>query len=546
MKSFFFIVLVMYTSGSWASADYAPSKQLVIRNVTLIDTGGAKKDVLASLLIINYKLAIVTTDTLPLNDQMQIIDAKNGFLIGQLTLGEHVTFMVFDEDPRKKSYVMLDTKTYAQLSVFNSVVIANKYAEQKVADIPEQERKVKRGWLAYSPPPLSLATNYLDTRKWNRWESKYIDGLFLAAVLMDRQHWINQDLNSEFQVGELNDYNQGEIRAYRLGAIGTLNFEKPWVYTLFGANNAFSKGFDDDRDEDFTWLDYRLDIPLPANTTLSIGKQKEPISMERIMSMVYLPMQERTSVSDGFLPSRNVGFTYSGMLLQQNMTWAAGLFNNGVDNGESVSDSANQLIGRVTGVAYESKDKNSLWHLGAGYRLSDAKKGFQYFTEPEFNSSPRFVDTGLHAAAKIETLQLESSYRSGPLWLHGEYMVSQVDADVLNNPAFGGYHLTASWVLSGESRRYNRRNGTFGPVPIAQSVYNGGWGAWETAIRWSDIDLTDEGIDGGEMDILSLALNWWLSPIFNVNVNARHIWLDQGGVNGESNGINARLLLILE
>ncbi|MCO4810891.1 MAG: hypothetical protein KC572_04770 [Gammaproteobacteria bacterium] len=43
------------------------------------------------------------------------------------------------------------------------------------------------------------------------------------------------------------------------------------------------------------------------NANLSVGNQKEPISMERLMSMAHLPMRERSSVSDAFLPSRNFG-----------------------------------------------------------------------------------------------------------------------------------------------------------------------------------------------------------------------------------------------
>ena len=48
------------------------------------------------------------------------------------------------------------------------------------------------------------------------------------------------------------------------------------------------------------------------------------------------------------------------------------------------------------------------------------------------------------------------------------------------------------------------------------------------------------------MDIFSLGINWWLSPIFNVNLNYRHINLDKEGIAGKSDGINARVMLVLE
>jgi hypothetical protein len=53
-------------------------------------------------------------------------------------------------------------------------------------------------------------------------------------------------------------------------------------------------------------------------------------------------------------------------------------------------------------------------------------------------------------------------------------------------------------------------------------------------------------VDGGEMEIMSLGLNWWLSPIFSVSVNYRWISLDLGGLEGDSRGFNSRIMLMLE
>ena len=66
------------------------------------------------------------------------------------------------------------------------------------------------------------------------------------------------------------------------------------------------------------------------------------------------------------------------------------------------------------------------------------------------------------------------------------------------------------------------------------------------SFRWSDLDLTDGLIDGGEMDILSLGVNWWLTPVFNFNMNYRYITLDRFGVKGSSSGIMTRILLLME
>jgi phosphate-selective porin len=51
---------------------------------------------------------------------------------------------------------------------------------------------------------------------------------------------------------------------------------------------------------------------------------------------------------------------------------------------------------------------------------------------------------------------------------------------------------------------------------------------------------------GGELDIFSLGVNWWLTPVFNVNMNYRYTTLDRFGIEGDYNGVMSRVLLLLE
>ena len=74
----------------------------------------------------------------------------------------------------------------------------------------------------------------------------------------------------------------------------------------------------------------------------------------------------------------------------------------------------------------------------------------------------------------------------------------------------------------------------------------GGAGAWELSARWSDIDLSDGAISGGEMQILSLGVNWWPAYWGSLSVNYRNIRLDRFGITGRSDGLMIRLLLMLE
>ena len=117
--------------------------------------------------------------------------------------------------------------------------------------------------------------------------------------MLDRQFWLSQDATARSRSVSSSDFEGGKIRGLRVGVVGTLNFKRRWRYTVFVTTNTFDKGFDvEDRRTNSQLFDYRLDIPLPADLTLSVGKQKEPISMERLMGLTFLPMQERSAAID--------------------------------------------------------------------------------------------------------------------------------------------------------------------------------------------------------------------------------------------------------
>ncbi|UCH66313.1 MAG: hypothetical protein JSW63_04070, partial [Ignavibacterium sp.] len=115
------------------------------------------------------------------------------------------------------------------------------------------------------------------------------------------------------------------------------------------------------------------------------------------------------------------------------------------------------------------------------------------------------------------------------------------------DPVFNGYYVVASYIFSGEMRRYNKRSGIFfNRINIANEVTSGGWGLWEAYCRWSSIDLTDKNIDGGEMTTFSLGLNWWPVAAIQANVNYRYSTLDRFGQTGSNHGLVARISFILE
>ena len=538
--SFLFLLLIPLS----AEAQTIGPERVLIRNATLLDPNGAVEDKTVNILISKNKLELVTEDKISRDEAQMVVNANKGFILGKLELGESPSFLVFSEDPRENFSVMKDTYTYSVLVVEEGVVVKNRLLGLDTND-PEDEPK-KTGWLAYTPPPFMVPLNYQDASKWNQFDTEYITGTFISLMVMDRMNWLSQDQGSEDQWDDLSFFDGGEIRAFRLGFIGTLNFENPWVYTFFVATQAFDKGYEVRDKDNLHFYDYRLDIPFLKNSVVSIGKQKEPISMNRLSAGILLPNQERAAISDAVLPARNVGIVWSGRSPEKRTSWAFGAFNNWLEESKDYEESASQYVTRLTWNPLVTEDKSNLLHIGLGYRYSDAREGFQYFTEPEFQKAPSFVDTGFHLADKTQTYNLELAWRRGPALLTSEYTRTDVSNPVLGNPSFDGYFVEASWILTGEMREYNDKSGVFNGVPVARSVYQNGKGAWEAYARYSDINLTDGAIEGGEMQIATLGLNWWLTPFFSLNAGYKYIWSQRDGETAESSGLMARMILVLE
>jgi phosphate-selective porin len=53
--------------------------------------------------------------------------------------------------------------------------------------------------------------------------------------------------------------------------------------------------------------------------------------------------------------------------------------------------------------------------------------------------------------------------------------------------------------------------GYFDTIKPRTSVGDGGWGAWEVALRMSELDLSDDDIDGGRERDATLGVNWYMN-----------------------------------
>ena len=518
------------------------SQDILIRNVNILDRDGLSENVIVSILIKDGKLKLVTKDKISLDDVDIAFDAKGGTLLGKLNIGEQIGFMIVDKNPQEDVDVLLDTKTYTVFAAYQGEIILNKLIK---IDAETGEKDAYSSWLFYDPPPIALPLSYQNSRKWNSFKTKPVNIILVGALIIENTRWIAQDEANKEQVGDISMYEGGSIRGLRVGVGGTINFKKPWTYTFSAITNAYERGFETGNINELIFGDYRLSIPI-GKVSMTIGKQKEPISMQRIIGMVFLPdQQERSTPADGLMPSRNTGIAFNGTFVNSRMAWAAGAFNRWFDAGQSFSETSSQFIGRVTGLPFLSDDESNLFHIGIGGRYTNAKEGIRYKALTEIFRGPRSLDTELINANNAFTYMAEIGWRKGPFLLQSEIYRSRVDVTAGGALNFGGYYITASYVITGEMRPYIKRSGVFSKLKPSKNVNSGGLGAWEVFTRWSSLNLDDKDIVGGKMNTFSIGLAWWANANVQTSLNYRYSTLERFGTKGSNQGIVTRLVLIL-
>ena len=175
--------------------------------------------------------------------------------------------------------------------------------------------------------------------------------------------------------------------------------------------------------------------------------------------------------------------------------------------------------------------------------------------------------TGALSAKHVSQWGVETAGNWGSLYAQAGYYGFNVDrADVAykvyssstvsgtqivhpSNNSFDGWYVQASWILTGESKGYSTATGSFTPPkPNDPFTLDGpGWGAWELAARYSDLDLNDntENADnvitawtgastktypyyntvrGGDQKIATLGINWYPNSVVRFALDYQ--WID--------------------
>ncbi len=395
----------------------------------------------------------------------------------------------------------IDTATYNLLK--ESALADEKVTVKQASELKEAVNKIKKDDVT-----VSTSDGHL------KFETD--DGAFklqLGGRIMVDGAWYDSDQQS---IG-----NGTEIRRARVFTKGTV-----WNDWHFKASYEFSGDAGRIRD---AYIEYSgLGQYLPVPLTVKVGNFFEPFGLELHTSSKYLTFMER-ALPNVFVPGRNLVFSLSSH--GENWTTSMGLFGSGIDNENDDGDESHAFATRTTfAPLYE---KNRSVHLGGAFEYRKLKgDDVRIRVSPESRiSTVRLVDVNIPEAKDSRTWSAEVATVIGPFSAQAEYIDVSYDSRFLSDIDFSGWYTYASWFLTGESRVYKPSQGTFSRVKPNGIVGKGGYGAWELAVRYSEIDLNDGFLRGGREDNVTLGLNWYATP--TIRFMANYIFADS-----KRNGIN--------
>ena len=364
------------------------------------------------------------------------------------------------------------------------------------------------------------------------------------------------------------DLNNGtNFRRARLGLDGKVfGFIDYGVVYEFGGSGAEDAGHIHEM-----WLQYNPPQLADVHGKIKIGAFEPIIGSEASVSTGSMAFMERPAPAE---VARNLAAGDSRSAIQ---LYGFGEF--GGDQGTSAFWSASTAItGNTVGtvntagsLGTQPFDEQKAWigrlaiapHSGSDW-LVHLGVNFQYVFRPADATGPdaggtrypvqfrdriesrtdgtRFVDSGGVSAKDAYVLGLEGGFQVHNFYVEGEWFKYAIDRynSPLAGPRFNGWYVEGSWVLTGESRVYDRGNAVFNGPAVA-NVFNpnaGTWGAWEVAARYSDLDLNynpltpaataaqltaASSIRGGEQKIITLGVNWYWNPTVRFMLNYQHV-----------------------
>ena len=326
----------------------------------------------------------------------------------------------------------------------------------------------------------------------------------------------------------------------------------------------------------FKWFNYRAEVDFAGNAVnitdaylqytkipkivLTIGQHKAPFGLESNNSDNYNMFIERGMFTNAFGNAgaeRRIGLS-AAYAPKENINIAGGVFG---DN-ESITRGSGAAPGESWGVNGRATwepvfDTGKIIHVGLSGFYRERLKTGDVPDSVRLNDRPNIridngniVDSGtITNVGSLRYAGVEAAGVLGALTVAGEAGRLWLNRFASDNEHFTGYYGYAAYMLTGETRPF--KGGNFDRVRPFKEVGSGGLGAFEVALRYDHIDLSDTpvlGRGGNKASSLTAGLNWYFNPFAKLMFNWVHFWgdntpLDPIGNKTKGDAFAARLHL---
>jgi phosphate-selective porin OprO/OprP len=348
----------------------------------------------------------------------------------------------------------------------------------------------------------------------------------------------NQDPGSIAQWGVLKNPDT-KLRDLRLLFSGTFPKSKHLIewktgYMRDGINN--------------TWLFRETGVVVAVPKIwghLFIGRTKLGVSMIKHMSGASIMGLERAEIEDMIIPIQNDGIRWMAYLPKQHLVWNLGYFNETILKNPLYPFMDQQYVARVIWLPLLSEKGGKVLHLAVNLKYGNPKDGkTQLKARPEASTAPYFLDTGVFPASHEKAIGPEVWYRDNSLLFGGAYYFVGTEAPE-GNHQFQGGDAWASWLMTGEVRKYNARGGLFNFVYPKSSFFKGGPGAFEATIHATYTNADSGTVQGGKFWRVTPTLAWYPSYEFRFTIGYGYGVLDRFGKRGGTQFFQVRLQAML-
>jgi phosphate-selective porin OprO/OprP len=157
---------------------------------------------------------------------------------------------------------------------------------------------------------------------------------------------------------------------------------------------------------------------------------------------------------------------------------------------------------------------------------------------------------GFRQVSGITRFAAESAFVYKSFSAQAEYLQTNINGTGYGSgETLDGYYGYVSYFMTGESRAYKAKTGAWDRIKPAHNFdMKNGWGAWEVAFGYDNLNLTDNLIKGGSAQTAKAALNWYPNSHMRMMANYIHV-LDMnttGNTNARALAFNGTNLDMVE